>query len=363
MMLRLWILTVLFLAPEYNRTHYLEILYPPEYISTTRNNVYVIGKTTAPLVEVYLNQTMVKQSMVQDSIFHAQVYFGYGLNEITVKPIYSGTATDTLATQTVEVLFAPQIDPKHQRFYPLYMFHGSKMDELCSRCHQSNWGTDQQASDAGVCMDCHRSMREVFRKHTKEEPFACVLCHDFNADLGILNSERQSEGSMCFKCHSDRIGLFSQDYIHGPVAGGSCTICHNPHGSQFENSLHTPEQILCFSCHEGVEEQLNKAVVHVPFRDGRCGECHDPHSTNNRWVLIRNSEELCLKCHQPKENLQWHEHPYNVKPKRRLAVPLKLSKRGRLECISCHNPHSTDSEHLLRTKQKFTCIGCHPDMQ
>jgi len=101
---------------------------------------------------------------------------------------------------------------------------------------------------------------------------------------------------------------------------------------------------------------------HAPFAAGRCGTCHDPHATANRWVLVKSSETICLECHDPQgDGLQNHNHPYDIKPQRTLTRDLRLSSKGHLECLSCHNPHATDSEHLLRTSQQNTCIDCHSE--
>jgi predicted CXXCH cytochrome family protein len=54
-----------------------------------------------------------------------------------------------------------------------------------------------------------------------------------------------------------------------------------------------------------------------------------------------------------------HGHPFNVKPKKGAAQNVMLSRNGRLECISCHDPHASRSAHLLRTSQRNACLGCH----
>ena len=89
-------------------------------------------------------------------------------------------------------------------------------------------------------------------------------------------------------------------------------------------------------------------------------DCHDPHATNHKWVLVKDSQELCMTCHT-RDELSDHNHPYDVKPKRRKQYNLRLTEKGKLECLSCHEPHHGTTQHLLRTDQQFTCIGCHED--
>ena len=214
------------------------------------------------------------------------------------------------------------------------------------------------------CSKCHGDVRDLIVGHTPEREPACADCHRVQPDLTVTLAGDATDRNPCYRCHTNKIGEFEQAYIHGPVAGGTCTVCHSPHGSKFEKNLLSDTGVLCASCHP-MDRQARRAVQHEPFEKGRCAACHDPHATNNRWVLVMKSEELCLKCHGDGGGgtMSRHDHPYNVKPKNPLAKNIELSSRGRLECISCHDPHSSESKHLLRTSQEDTCVGCHPEQR
>ncbi len=341
----------------------LEILSPPPYISTQSDHLHVIGKTNAPIVEVMLNDEILYDLLVKDSIFHASIYFGYGVNEVRIIPIYSGESPEIDLSAKVEIMYGPQISRKYHKIFTPYYYHQIDTKETCYDCHiDFNQSIDSLSTDAG-CLDCHKDLTTRFKKHTKVENKTCINCHQLDMLTGATKHSTNTETNLCYSCHTDKIGQFAQDYIHGPVAGGSCIICHEPHGSQFDKNLVNPQQILCFSCHDDLEEELELRVVHNPFNTGQCTACHDPHSTSNKWVLIKNSEEVCLSCHNPdNKSMEWHAHPYNVKPKRKLKVNVDLNENGKLECISCHYPHASNSEHLLRIDEDFTCIGCHTDV-
>ena len=340
----------------------LEILSPDEHVSSQSDRLFIIGRTDAPVVDVYLNERLVSRQSVKDSVFHIPVQFGFGLNEIAVVPVSDESGSSAETGELVEVLYGPYPTDKFKRLYPLYRFHDSEIKEACLLCHVSTWENLEQVPDEAICLDCHGNLRDSFRRHTKAEDRACVGCHQLGSKMKQFGGADGHTNNPCFACHPERKHMFEQEYIHGPVAGGSCTICHNPHGSVYDHSLNQPPQILCLSCHEDLNEEQAKPVVHKPFKDGRCVACHDPHSTNNRWMLIKNSEKVCLECHNIQGTLAVHEHPFSVKPKKKLNVPLKLTRKGKLECVSCHNPHATQSEHLLRTTQQNTCVGCHSDM-
>lgn len=339
----------------------LEILTPPGYVSICSDQIYLVGKTDAEYVEVKLNEKPAEKYKTKDSIFHALLKFGYGLNEIVVTPIILNNIRDTSNNLKIEVLVGPKIQGKYEEIYSDYQFHNDKPKTECLSCHNSSKGMQLKGNFDDACFECHRDMQLKFKTHIPESEKTCVNCHKFNQDLSILMQNSFSDKNLCYDCHKDKIGEFSQDYIHGPVAGGSCTICHNPHGSQYDNNLINPTEVLCSTCHIVVDEARNFRIQHNPFEHGHCNECHDPHSTNNKWVLIKTTQKLCISCHDESGALRNHDHPFDVKPKKKLVTDLKLTDRGYLECLTCHDPHASNAEHLLRTNQEYTCLGCHPD--
>jgi predicted CXXCH cytochrome family protein len=323
----------------------VEILTPPEHTCTDMDHLYIVGRTDAPIVEIHVNGDLVQSVPAKDSVFHALLWFGYGLNEITVASVPVDPEGGPGDDETVEVLIGPRIDDKYEYLFTPYKFHNSAAKEDCIGCHR--WESDDQApvDDAELCYQCHRVIRERFKNHIPDNSRACIDCHRLRNDLTVVSFGVPADLNPCYRCHEDKIGAYAQEYIHGPVAGGSCTVCHDPHGSVFENSLVSPVAVLCPSCHTQIGAK-HQATEHPPFANGRCTVCHDPHSTNNRWVLVQKSQELCMNCHRRIGTLKIHDHPYNVEPKRRLAKPLKLTTKGKLECLSCHEPHQANTEHL-----------------
>jgi len=341
----------------------LELFTPPPFLSTSKADLYLVGKTSAPLVEIYLNGEKAIDLQVKDSIFHGKVKFGYGLNELEIMPIYSGLIETAEISVKIEVLCGPDVTGRYARLYPKYLFHDQRSKEACLGCHDPNLDGPLPAQNNSACLSCHSSLLTIDPELKESKHEHCDACHKLGPNLLSLASNiGYFEESTCFNCHENKRRDFGQEYIHGPVAVGSCTICHDPHGSRHEHALVTAEEILCFSCHDFQLELKEMPVQHNPFRRGMCGSCHDPHSTNNKWVLVKSSVEVCMGCHnEVNGGMSAHKHPYNVEPKRKLTSNLQLSDDGRLECLSCHNPHASRVQHLLRTDQEFTCSGCHAD--
>ncbi|HUU46160.1 MAG TPA: cytochrome c3 family protein [Acidobacteriota bacterium] len=337
----------------------LEILAPPQYIATKANHIHLVGRTDAPIVEITLNGDAVPGITPHDSVFHALVWFGYGLNEIVVTSTWDDT-TVTSICDTVEVLSGPQIDYQYEHVFTPYQFHDEQPRTECTNCHPSPVADSARIPEAEACYRCHRLIKERFHTHIPNDERACIACHDIRGDLTLASTGSGEHQNPCYACHKNKIGQFAQDFIHGPVAGHGCVVCHDSHGSVYEKALHSPAAVLCPSCHD-MHAQQTMAVHHEPFERGRCTDCHDPHATNHKWVLIKQSHELCLHCHQGTRALKEHIHPYDVKPRRKPPQQVVLTENGLLECSSCHMAHASNTEHLLRTEDSNTCGGCHPD--
>jgi predicted CXXCH cytochrome family protein len=339
----------------------VEVLVPLEHDSTDQDRVHLVGRTGASSVDVFMNGELAQTVAVQDSMFHALVWLPYGLAQIRVRPSSdSGAIAESAAS--VEMLCGPRIPRKYERLFQPYTFHGGEVRDDCLGCHAPK---DSSVEDDGEwCMSCHGVIRKRFREHMDAEQQTCRGCHRIEMDLTYRSTGIYSDMNPCYLCHSDKIGEYAQNFIHGPVAGGACSVCHDPHGSCYDNSLQSPVPLLCFYCHSDLSDpgvDNPTLVVHEPFEKGQCVACHDPHSTNNRWVLTKNSQELCINCHKEEGDLSDHVHPYNVKPRRRDLYDLRLTESGQLECLSCHNPHYSEARHLLRTGHESSCLGCHPD--
>lgn len=331
----------------------LELLVPQADVSIGENHLVLVGRADSDSVHVSLNGAAYNSFAVDRGFFHAFVELNVGLHELEIAPGGGGPVA------SLRVLAGPKIDRSYAQTFVEYKFHGAKPMEACASCHDPAVAARDVASQTGWCMRCHPDVPTKFTRHAGKRAVSCGDCHQINKDLTVAVPRSHADANPCYGCHQDKIGEFAQEYIHGPVAGGACTICHDPHGGDFASTLNQPAVLLCLSCHE--DQLARKAEVpHQPFENGQCVDCHDPHSTRNRWVLVRSSEQLCLTCHGADGEIASHQHPYNVKPRRKLEVALRLTPSGRLECLSCHEAHGGSQRAMLRSPTPDLCIGCHP---
>jgi predicted CXXCH cytochrome family protein len=184
-------------------------------------------------------------------------------------------------------------------------------------------------------------------------------------------------------------------HVHAPMAAGTCTTCHDPHGSGFAFQLPGEGRDACLTCHEDVAEAMGKKFAHTPAAK-TCTVCHDPHGSKHPAQTREPLNQLCLACHhdapasEPSADdpnaellfgrtapaderamtkagrrIELHQslttgHPSASHP---VAGPADPADRGKpLTCASCHNPHGAESSKLFRFGAlgvSGLCMGCH----
>lgn len=103
----------------------------------------------------------------------------------------------------------------------------------------------------------------------------CEECH--TPDRHLL----MPQPDLCYKCHTNFAETYK--YVHGPVASGNCTKCHNQHNSQYPKLLIRPGQQLCLYCHGSSLVYNNK--FHRKIEDAECTLCHNPHGGKTRFMI------------------------------------------------------------------------------
>ncbi len=80
------------------------------------------------------------------------------------------------------------------------------------------------------------------------------------------------------ECHAT---LGKDKFVHGPVASGDCTFCHE----QDKKDQHVFQPIknveaLCYACHDKSNTGFSG---HKPAFKGKCIDCHDPHQSAKQF--------------------------------------------------------------------------------
>ena len=256
-----------------------------------------------------------------------------------------------------------------------YLFHRRvPVPRVCAKCHKN-----QLAKNAGLnipsqakrsqdyspsCYSCHRQLLTSSPwKHGPAANLQCMGCHSGTKGPGQITILTGKVTKNCLECHVNSREWENMSHIHGPVGVGDCTVCHDPHGSEFRYQLWADGNgKLCVACHRDKKKLVGQSPpgfhLHGVIPGAGCTICHSPHASENRYQLVRPIEKLCVECHQSMKGIIVG-HPVRGHPIRGKKDP---RRKGRtLSCTSCHSPHGSDYTYLLigDLLGGHVCSMCH----
>ncbi|MBI4164127.1 MAG: hypothetical protein HY508_00155 [Acidobacteria bacterium] len=199
--------------------------------------------------------------------------------------------------------------------------------------------------NSDTCLKCHPDKEEGKIVHTALDVL-CENCHQVASDKVARKTRitlQAKGGELCGKCHETE----QQQVVHAPYAAGECLLCHEPHTSNFPGLLRAEQDTLCGSCH-----QANHPSVSVDEAAQRV------------TLLGRQSYSLelfksapKLGTFRPRPGVPVSTHPVTGRDPRKAD--------GEFKCSTCHNPHTSRADQLLRMPTKGEsasenlCLGCH----
>ena len=224
-----------------------------------------------------------------------------------------------------------------------------------------------------VCQCCHEEvlkrfektgMGTLFLRHPRNAPeeLVCESCHGPGKDHADSDGKefgdmiRFSKGSptppsrrneACLQCHEKKQRLFWQGSAH-EVRDVDCTSCHVIHTGPGSTTRFLLSQSTitdtCNVCHKReVGEQMR--FSHHPLREGKmsCSSCHNPHGTASEKLVKANTKnELCFTCHPKFRGPVLMQHPPVTE-----------------DCSNCHVAHGSAYPRLMKVPQIRLCRSCH----
>jgi predicted CXXCH cytochrome family protein len=282
-------------------------------------------------------------------------------------------------------------------------FHLTKdAPALCIDCHDPKDATIAKAhndqpiakADCLTCHDPHQSAgKKLARKFTHavfSDKDSCATCHEAPRDGKVVLNQKDSK-TLCLSCHDEKSKFIESAKIQHPGAMGDCTDCHNPHASKSPGLPKTNPVDICLGCHSDQAEQGKKAHVHQPAFEQGCATCHEPHGGENLHLLrAKTPNALCLECHGPEAKPEALKDSHlmtifegKVKLpedyfRKVVRLPLRygighpvdkhpVTNYGdkQINCMTCHQPHSSAQPNLLvkdQTGNMAFCSTCHQTM-
>ena len=292
-------------------------------------------------------------------------------------------------------------------------FHLAKaVPELCIGCHDVKGADLQKAhqnqpfetANCVSCHDPHQSAAPKLMAKFTHPPFAdkqCDVCHAPAKDGKVVLTQPNAK-ALCVTCHDDKAKLIETAKVQHPGAAGDCTDCHSPHASRQPGLPKTNAVDICLSCHSDIADLAKKPYHHQPAFAQGCATCHQPHGGENDHLLrTATTNALCLECHGPERQTKKLEaehvttifngsvklpedyftknkvvvlplkygmgHPVDGHPVSDLLDPSTPGKvKTAMNCLTCHQPHSSAQPDLLVKDQPNNmafCQTCHKDLK
>ena len=292
-------------------------------------------------------------------------------------------------------------------------FHLTKaLPSLCIDCHDVKGADLQKAhqnqpfetSNCVSCHDPHSSAAPKLMAKFTHPPFAdkqCEVCHAPAKNGKVVLTQADAK-ALCVTCHDDKAKLIATAKVQHPGAAGDCTDCHSPHASRQPGLPKTNAVDICVGCHSDIADEAKKPVHHQPAFGQGCATCHQPHGGDNDHLLrAQTKNALCLECHGPERQPKKLEgqpmitifngsvklpddyfaknkvvvlplkfgmgHPVAGHPVADLLDPADPTKvKTPMNCLTCHQPHSSAQPDLLVKDQANNmafCSTCHKDLK
>jgi DmsE family decaheme c-type cytochrome len=231
---------------------------------------------------------------------------------------------------------------------------------------------DSNYVGAEVCKACHDEAFSKFSKtkmgrlfllqaRSPKEANACESCHGpgkAHVDAGggkgkgglitFAKDDKtpvEKRNQVCLGCHAKGARLFWQGSAH-ESRDVACTNCHKimEQVSPKAQLAKATEIETCGTCHLQKRAQTMRSS-HMPVREGKmtCTSCHNPHGTVTQTLLKENGvNETCYSCHPERRGPFLWAH-----------APVQES------CVNCHDPHGSNWEKLLKAAKPRLCQQCH----
>ena len=167
----------------------------------------------------------------------------------------------------------------------------------------------------------------------------------------------------CAKCHASitrgihdathaRLALKGDD---GQMKNVACESCHG--GGSLHIKEGTPGTILnpkvspetCLQCHVNARSEFSLPYTH-PVLSGKiaCTQCHEPHQgeanpmAGGARTLMTAANQTCAKCHPAQSGPFTFVH--------------EVMREG---CVTCHSPHGSVNDKMLKSRNVSLCYQCH----
>lgn len=222
------------------------------------------------------------------------------------------------------------------------------------------------SSEAGLSGTPHDLTRDETQIYSDNPYLLCTFCHIPHSGSPQIPLWDKKSGEVRFFILSG----FTKEATETPsLRILMCLSCHDRAiGDTVRINIKAPEGYI-------IDHPINRlyksgkagltatevAAEKGVLRDGRveCGSCHNPHSSEYRPFLNKTLNELCISCHEEISTGMHVMARFGLGDDHPVKTIDDPSMPGKkLSCVSCHNPHISITSVLL-TKKTEICYKCH----
>ncbi|WP_291602715.1 DmsE family decaheme c-type cytochrome [Bradyrhizobium sp.] len=226
------------------------------------------------------------------------------------------------------------------------------------------------------CETCHAGLFDEFQetvmgrniksgKMTPQGKMECETCHGPGSkhvnegggrnepSITRIRSFRKTDparetadvNGVCLSCHEKGNQTYWQGSAH-QNRDVACVDCHTVMRKTTPRNQLARNTVMdtCFQCHKDRRAQTYR-TSHMPIREGKinCASCHNPHGSPTEKLLKEASiNETCYNCHADKRGPFLYEH-----------APVREN------CLNCHDAHGTMHDNSLVVMRERLCQRCH----
>jgi DmsE family decaheme c-type cytochrome len=229
------------------------------------------------------------------------------------------------------------------------------------------WLNPAQAADEGPsakCLMCHDTAYQKMArsKHAVAADgrnFGCIGCHGGSSEHADNPTEKKPDRRFgkggadaaeatetCLACHqtaSPKTLVLWAGSSH-PQNGVACNNCHQIHADKDKVFSAAAQPTVCYACHKEQRILADRPWRH-PVQEGKmsCSSCHAVHGSAGPKLVKKDTvNTTCYACHAEKRGPFVQNHQ-----------PVQE------DCGSCHNPHGSNIQAMLKARDPILCNQCH----
>ncbi len=252
--------------------------------------------------------------------------------------------------------------------------------ESCRPCHAANFTSQSNTSHAralarssptqhgdwafGAGLQAITFVTRIDRESYREEGLSWYRSLDGYA---ITPGQREEKGIVfrtfdpaariltCFACHSTGpLSIGKEEEVIPHELGVRCEVCHGPGMAHVHdpahNRLRTPAQLsavamnrFCGQCHRTDNETGEELT---DLRDPRNARDQTLRLAASACFLRSNGRLNCMTCHDPHRQLETSALSYDARCRTCHANPTHRQAVAGKACVTCHMPAIPDGPHL-----------------